>query len=59
MCKDKDKAKEPAKNPDIDTGIYGRYVRFQPPYKSRLECLNQGQFEKPVTADGDKSLGSF
>ncbi len=50
----KDKTKEPAKNADVDTGIYGKYVRFQVPFKSRIEYLNKGQFEKPVAADGDK-----
>ena len=43
----KDNAKEPAKNADVDTGIYGKYVRFQAPFKSRIEYLNNGQFEKP------------
>lgn len=49
-------AKEPARNADLDTGMYGKYVKFQAPYKSRLEYLNKGQFEKPVAADGDKCL---
>ncbi len=52
----KDKAKEPAKNADVDTGIYGKNIRFQAPFKSRIEYLNQGQFEKPVAADGDKCM---
>jgi hypothetical protein len=52
----KDKSREPAKNPDLDTGIYGRYLKFQAPYKFRLEYLNKGQFEKPVAADGDKCM---
>ncbi len=43
----KSKAKEPARNADLDTGMYGRYVKFQALYKSRLEYLNKGQFEKP------------
>jgi hypothetical protein len=52
----KDKAKEPAKIADLDTGMYGRYVRFQAPWKNRLDYLNKGQFEKPVAADGDKCM---
>jgi hypothetical protein len=52
----KDKAREPAKNPDLDTGIYGRYPKFQAPNKIRLEYLNKGQFEKPVAADGGKCM---
>jgi hypothetical protein len=54
----KDKAKEPAKNADldIDTGMYTRYVKFQAPSKIRLEYLNKEQFEKPVAADGDKCM---
>jgi hypothetical protein len=55
----KDKAKEPAKKADLDTGMYNRYVKFQAPYKSRLEVLNKGQFEKPVNADGDKCMPSL
>jgi hypothetical protein len=52
----KGKTKEPAKNSDLDTGIYGRYLKFQAPFKFRIEYLNQGQFEKPVAADGDKCM---
>ncbi len=52
----KDKAREPAKNADLDTGIYGRYLKFQAPFKVRIKYLNQGQFEKPVAADGDKCM---
>jgi hypothetical protein len=52
----KDNAKEPAKNADVETGIYAKYVRFQVQFKSRIEYLNQGQFEKPVAADGDKCM---
>jgi hypothetical protein len=53
-----DTAKDPAKDPDLD-GIYSRHVTFQQPYKSRLSFLNKGQFEKPVTADGDKCMPSL
>jgi hypothetical protein len=52
----KDKAREPAKNPDLDIVIYGIYLKLQAPYKSRLEYLNKGHFEKPVAADGDKCM---
>jgi hypothetical protein len=52
----KGKAREPARNADLDIEIYGRYLEFQAPYKSRLEYLKKGQFEKPVAADGDKCL---
>ncbi len=48
----KEKAKEPAKNADVDTVIYGKYLKFQAPFKVRVEYLNQGQSEKPVAADG-------
>ncbi len=37
----KGKAKEPAKNADVDTGIYGIYVRLHVPFKSRIEYLNK------------------
>ncbi len=33
----KDKAKESAKNADLDNGLYNRYVKFQAPSKIRLD----------------------
>ncbi len=55
----KKKAKEPARNPDIDTGMKGISVKFQAPYKSRLEYLNKRQFEKPVANHVDKCMPSL
>ena len=52
-----DNAKEPAKNPDLDTGLYSKYVKFQVHHKGRLEYLNTGgQFELPASTDGDKCM---
>jgi hypothetical protein len=48
--------REPAKNPDLGTGLHNRYLKFQALFKIWPEHLNKGQFEKPVAADGDKCM---
>jgi hypothetical protein len=49
---------EPAKNPELDTGMYNRYCKFEVAYKARLEHLmdSSTQFEKPEVVSADKCM---
>lgn len=56
LAVDADKAKEPAKNPDIDTGLYIKYCKFQVAHNARSAFLRSGHFEKPETDGADKCM---
>eukprot|EP00291_Cryptomonas_curvata_P005384 CAMPEP_0172186148 /NCGR_PEP_ID=MMETSP1050-20130122/20583_1 /TAXON_ID=233186 /ORGANISM="Cryptomonas curvata, Strain CCAP979/52" /LENGTH=215 /DNA_ID=CAMNT_0012860251 /DNA_START=150 /DNA_END=797 /DNA_ORIENTATION=+ len=52
---------EPARNVDIDTGLYGKYCKFQVLHTARIHFLKTGgdgsqQFEIPDVDNGDKRM---
>mmetsp|Transcript_51785 Transcript_51785/g.108221 ORF Transcript_51785/g.108221 Transcript_51785/m.108221 type:complete len:161 (-) Transcript_51785:801-1283(-) len=52
---------EPARNVDIDTGLYGKYCKFQVLHTARIHFLKTGgdgsqQFEIPDVDNGDKCM---
>ena len=57
----KSDAREPCKNPNLDTGLYGKYVKFQTAFPNRHKYLSTGgdsnlQFETPDAPNGDKCM---
>ena len=57
----KSDAREPCKNPNLDTGLYGKDVKFQTAFPNRHKYLSTGgdsnlQFETPDAPNGDKCM---
>jgi hypothetical protein len=55
---------EPAENLGLDTGLYGKYCKFQVQFGNRTKYLKPGgdsnlQFETPEAPNGDKFLPSL
>ena len=50
------KVKETHKNPDLDTTIYGKYLKFQSAFKVRLQYLKEGHFVTPEKENDDKCM---
>ena len=47
------KAKDPAHNLDIDTGLYGQYLKMQAAHAARITFLKEGHYEEPLITDAD------
>jgi hypothetical protein len=48
--------KDTARNPDLDSSLFNKYIKFQGAYKGRLEYLNAGQFVTPERERDDKCM---
>jgi hypothetical protein len=49
----KQKAKDPAHNLDIDTGLYAQYLKMQAAHAGRIAFLKAGHFEEPLVPGED------
>jgi hypothetical protein len=56
--------REPCKNPNLDTGVYGKYIKFQTALPNRIKYLSTGGdrnllFEIPDALNDDKCMPSL
>ena len=49
-------AEVPSQKVDVDTGLYGQYVKFQVAYKEQIDHLKSGKFEEPAAPDQEKCV---